>query len=203
MWNDLLSQMPDREEAARSNLLLAIISEVFENGTVSLILDGMQTATQKAYKTLASAWPLEAGDRVVVMKQSGTYVVLGPIGSGGSSSDVLPIENGGTGDSGVTVISTISEIITPSTGVTISSARLAKWGKLAMLNVTFQSSSSTSLDTSMISVGRLLDGLRPRINAPLVSSQYSGLVWSTGYAYLYGKYTANTTVDAFATYLLS
>ena len=203
MWNDFRTLSNQEPETARSELLLATVSTIHEGGTVSLILDGMSAATQKTYKTLASAWPLAAGDRVVVMKQSGTFVVLGPIGSGGSSSDVLPIENGGTGDSGVTVISTISEIITPSTGVTISSARLAKWGKLAMLNVTFQSSSSTSLDTSMISVGRLLDGLRPRINAPLVSSQYSGLVWSTGYAYLYGKYTANTAVDAFATYLLS
>ena len=78
-----------------ATFLLAAVVSVIDTETVTLILDGMTAGTQKAYKVLSSAWPLAAGSRVVVMKLSGTYVVIGKIGpadgGGGGSSYVLPI----------------------------------------------------------------------------------------------------------------
>lgn len=70
-----------KAEKPASDLLLALVSVTYSDGTVTLILDGMSTALQKRYKTLSSAWPLAEGDRVVVMKLAGTYVVLGKIGN--------------------------------------------------------------------------------------------------------------------------
>lgn len=56
---------------------LATIGDTNSSGS-TLIFDGTTTATTKRYKNLrtgrGSAW---AGQRVVVMKQSGTYIILG------------------------------------------------------------------------------------------------------------------------------
>ena len=64
--------------------LLAVVNTVPDDYTVTLILDGMSSALQKPYQVLSSAWPLDVGSRVVVMKLSGTYIVIGKIGSADS-----------------------------------------------------------------------------------------------------------------------
>ena len=45
---------------------------------VRIIFDGTDQPTTKSYKRLSSA-SLSAGDRVAVIKASGTYIVLGKI----------------------------------------------------------------------------------------------------------------------------
>ena len=58
-------------------LYLATVGAVTSSG-VTLIFDGQTTATAKSYKRLSSYSPT-AGDRVLVAKMSGSYVVLGAI----------------------------------------------------------------------------------------------------------------------------
>ena len=58
---------------------LATVSSVTSDG-VHFVLDGQTAATQKGYKRLQNGQTLAAGARVVVMKQSGTYIVLGAFG---------------------------------------------------------------------------------------------------------------------------
>ena len=55
---------------------LATVSSVASDG-VHFVLDGQTAATQKGYKRLQTGEALAAGARIVVMKQSGTYIVLG------------------------------------------------------------------------------------------------------------------------------
>lgn len=45
----------------------------------TLILDGQTTASQKNYKRIDTGGTLTSGDRVVVVKISGTYVILGKL----------------------------------------------------------------------------------------------------------------------------
>lgn len=58
-------------------LYLATVNDITAEGA-TLIFDGATEATTKRFKSLrtgrGSAW---AGQRVVVMKQSGTYIILG------------------------------------------------------------------------------------------------------------------------------
>ena len=58
-------------------LYLATVNDITAEGA-TLIFDGATEATPKRFKSLrtgrGSAW---AGQRVVVMKQSGTYIILG------------------------------------------------------------------------------------------------------------------------------
>lgn len=46
---------------------------------VQIQLDGQSEAMTKRYKMLQVCRPLKSGTRVVVMKQSGTYIVLGEV----------------------------------------------------------------------------------------------------------------------------
>lgn len=85
-----------KQAAPSSEFMLATVDTIPDEYTVTLILDGMTNALQKPYKVLSSAWPLDTGYRVIVMKLSGTYVVIGKIGAadeggGGGGSYVLPV----------------------------------------------------------------------------------------------------------------
>ena len=196
----------EQEPVQRSEFLLATIATADSaSGTVTMILDGMTSAMQKSYKTLSGAWPLEVGDRVVVMKMSGTYVVIGKIGSASSPSDILPIANGGTGQSAVETETTLANIMSAGTNVTISSVSFSKWGKIAMLAGQFSRSTDQSLDTGSVTVGTLVEGKRPATTGMFAFTDYglgTGVVWSTGGIWVYGKYTANSSKRFSAIYLL-
>ena len=56
-------------------------AEVTEAG-VSLILPGQSAATQKYYRQVAIGGSVAAGDMVLVVKVSGTYVVIGAVMAG-------------------------------------------------------------------------------------------------------------------------
>ena len=62
-----------------AEVLLATVYSVGSGG-VRLTLDGQTYATRKWYKVLSSAsYSPTAGDRVMVVKMSGTYVVIGAL----------------------------------------------------------------------------------------------------------------------------
>ena len=61
----------------------ATIGAVYSDG-VSLLFDGADEATGKHYKVNRSA-SFAAGQRVYIVKDSGTYVVICPVGAPGSS----------------------------------------------------------------------------------------------------------------------
>lgn len=61
---------------------IATVGSLNSSG-ITLIFDGGSTATTKRYKSLATGrGSAFAGQRVVVMKQSGTYIVLGMLTDG-------------------------------------------------------------------------------------------------------------------------
>lgn len=64
-------------ESKNPDLYLATVAAV-SSGRASLTFDGETTATQKYYRHLASYTPA-AGHRVLVVKISGTYVILGRV----------------------------------------------------------------------------------------------------------------------------
>ena len=86
-----------------TDFYLGTVSEVSENG-VKVLFDGHSSATQKNYKQLTTGIELSVGDRIVIMKISGSYVVLGKISydqSGGGGGGSLYVKKSGdemTGD---------------------------------------------------------------------------------------------------------
>lgn len=158
-----------KEEGGNSSFLLAAVYSVnTENTAVTLLLDGTSTPTQKYYKALTGAWPLAPDDRVIVMKMSGTYVVVGKIGgkpddpdpptyiaapntvfagpatgteSGEATFRALTADDipGGGGEEMETVVETVvSNIITPTSPASVSEATFASCGKLASLHMIYR-----------------------------------------------------------------
>lgn len=72
-----------------TEFFLGTVNSVNNDG-VEITLDGQSTPMTKHYKQMVTGYSLSANDRVVVMKESGTYLVLGKIAlTGGSSSGLL------------------------------------------------------------------------------------------------------------------
>lgn len=74
-YQDLMESDPNEVQDAS----FAKIAEIYDDG-VTLIFDGMEEATQKRYQT-NSFVVFKVGDRVRVIKDSGTYVVEYPVGA--------------------------------------------------------------------------------------------------------------------------
>lgn len=73
-YQDLVSSEPNEVQDAS----FATIAEIYSDG-VTLIFDGMTEATTKRYLT-NSFVVFKVGDRVRVIKDSGTYIVEYPVG---------------------------------------------------------------------------------------------------------------------------
>lgn len=69
----------------------ATIGTIYSDG-VTLIFDGQTSESLKKYKVNASAY-FRKGDRVRVIKDSGTYVVEYPVGSPNASNMAMRIYN--------------------------------------------------------------------------------------------------------------
>lgn len=134
---------------AQAEFFLATIGTVYTDG-VKIIPDGETEQTQKPYRTMASAYPApKAGDRVVVMRHSGTCVVLGRID--------MPLAE-------TWLTTTASDVLTTNENFTVSSLSFAKSGKTASLYVsgTFQ---VTSTGSSEVTVFTMKQGFRPKITS--------------------------------------
>lgn len=69
---------PALPDPVRDQLTLATVGSVTAGGT-TLILDGSGSATTKRFKRVVTGQTLAAGDRVLVVRLSGTYLILGKI----------------------------------------------------------------------------------------------------------------------------
>lgn len=83
-------------------IFLATVATV-SSGGVTLLFDGQETASTKKYKILLNGAPLEAGDRVAVVKYSGTYLVLGAIGLTDPYADAYVKKSGDTMTGALTI----------------------------------------------------------------------------------------------------
>ena len=162
-------------KAPETDFYIATVTGVSSSGA-RLLFAGESSATSKYYKCLASA-NVSTGDRVVVMKQSGTYVVLGTIGGSGSNMIYTDV---------------VSQILVPASGFTVNFARYAQYGKVAMLWFRFYVSTAITTTTTF-KVCDMVSGKRPYMFAAPV------LFWSSSQGYinpdgdLYVRGTASDT----------
>lgn len=88
IFTDLLAE--NRGNDAGAEFFLATVASVDLSAGVTIIPDGDTAATTKKYKILTSGNSLlAAGDRVVVMRHSGTCIILGKIGTPGDLADFV------------------------------------------------------------------------------------------------------------------
>lgn len=78
--NDFYLELPGEKAGSTQQLYLATIGAWSSSAGATLIFDGQETFTTKRYKRLVNGATPAAGDRVLVLKMSGTYIILGKIG---------------------------------------------------------------------------------------------------------------------------
>lgn len=171
-----LSKAPDTE------FYLATVAEVGASG-VRLLFAGESSATSKYYKCLSST-NVSTGDRVVVMKQSGTYIVMGAIG-------------------GPTVITDPTEVFTMPSGFKCNFVYYAVWGKLAMVAASFKVVDAVTT-SGWTTWATLVAGKRPPslISANFTRTSYC-LINSTGEIQAAATVNPNENYTFSATYLLA
>ena len=114
----------------------------------------------------------------------------------------LPINHGGTGQTEVETVSTISSIITAASGWTITAAYIYKWGKMVMFRCLAKPSSAVSGSGNV--VGTLKSAYQPAVQAMAVYGYNSGCrIMTNGEVQVSGSITANTSITISSTYLLS
>jgi len=80
-----------------AEFLLGTVASVSTTYGVKIQLDGQDTAMSKYYKMLMTGAGIPSvGDRVVIMKHSGTYVVLGKVGIPQQDTDTKVSKSGDT-----------------------------------------------------------------------------------------------------------
>lgn len=174
-------------KAPETEFYLATVAGVSSSGA-RLLFAGESNATSKYYKCLDSA-NVSTGDRVVVMKQSGTYIVLG--GISGSSEET-------------TVITSLAQIATAKSGFRLVRGKYAQWGKLAMLYLQF--TPTTAITTAQeFAIATMVEGKRPALNAPVnYWTNNGGEITADGTVYAYGVCSnTSATYTVFSTYLLA
>lgn len=159
------------------------------SGKVKIKLDGQDAAMTKYFNSMCG--PIAADTRVVVMKQSGTYVVLGPVSNADMSSFA---------------ISKASNIITLESGFTAASCWYVQYGKIAMLFMNINVSTAIT-GTGSHKLGNMVAGKRPRVGTFLLSYSHSypgyinpgpnGDVWFTG------SMAVGSNYYMYATYILA
>lgn len=167
---------------------LATVAEYSATNGARLLFPGETEAQSKFYKCLDSAAALSAGARVVAMKQSGTYIVLGTV----------------SGDSTTFSTSNLSEIATAASGFTLVAGRYAQAGKVAQLYLQFRPTTAIT-SAQEFQVATLIQGKRPPFNAAVnYWTNNGGEILSNGRVLVYGTCT-NTSANytLFSTYLLA
>lgn len=114
--------LKDETTGGETEFFLATVTAWSDGKGAKIRLDGQDTTMSKYYKTICGA--VTAGARVVVMKKSGTFVVLGKLGMESADS--------------VEIITDVSKIFSSiKSGFSVSGATYVRYGKVAMFTALF------------------------------------------------------------------
>lgn len=195
-FSDTEESMGTEGQDGQNFRLAAVYSVNQENTAVRLLLDGTSTPTQKYYKALTGAWPLVPDDRVIVLKMSGTYVVVGKIGgkpddpdpptyiaapntvfagpaTGETSAEatfraLTKDDIPGGGDVETIIETVVANIMTPKSPASVSKATFAYCGKYAVLNFTYRVGTAMQYDSSSAEIATLLEACRPATDTQVI-----------------------------------
>lgn len=173
--------LKDETTGGEAEFFLATVTEYNSSRGAKIRLDGQDTAMSKYYKIICGA--VNAGDRVVVMKHAGTFIVLGTIG-------------------GSHVVTDPTEVFTMPSGFKCNFVYYAVWGKLAMVAASFKVVDAVTT-SGWTTWATLVAGKRPPslISANFTRTSYC-LINSTGEIQAAATVNPNENYTFSAVYLL-
>ena len=95
-------------EKSEAEFFLGTVKAWSNAAGVQVQLDGQDSPMTKRYKMMLMCRPLRVGSRVVVMKHSGTYIVLGEISNPNSYKEISTLASDAAL---VTTVAKVNEII--------------------------------------------------------------------------------------------
>lgn len=95
---------------SNTELLLGTVIGRYTNG-LKIQLDGDDQPLDKLYKTMLTSHAMSAGDRVVILKMSGTYIALGALGMPQQRFYLNPLPDNATLAQCITQLNTIENIL--------------------------------------------------------------------------------------------
>lgn len=168
---------------------LATVVSNSNDGKMKIKLDGQDSAMTKWFHSMCGLVP--SNTRVVVMKQSGTYVVLGPV----SNADMTSF-----------AFSTASDIITLEEGFTAASCWYVQVGKVAMLFMNINVTSAIT-GTGTHKLGYMKSGKRPRVGTFLLSYSHTRPGYINpdpdGDVWFVGSMATGTNYYMYSTYIVA
>lgn len=97
-----------QNEKSEAEFFLGTVKACSNAAGVQVQLDGQDSPMTKRYKMMLMCRPLRVGSRVVVMKHSGTYIVLGEISNPNSYKEISTLAS----DAALaTTVAKVNEII--------------------------------------------------------------------------------------------
>lgn len=69
-----------KTEKSNAEFVMGTVVSAVSGRGITVRIDGQDSASAKAYKRLMTGSALNSGQRVLLIKMSGTYIVLGRIG---------------------------------------------------------------------------------------------------------------------------
>lgn len=168
-------------------VFLATVGSANSSG-VTLIFDGASAATTKRFKCIGTQ--PSASDRVAVLKQAGTYIVLGAISAAGGSGSSVYTE-------------VISEICSSSPDFTVTTAKYSQSGKLASIFIKGKWTRTTT-SQGWITCFTMNTGKRPVFeSAARAWLNTNAYIYANGNMYFYGTITQDSEATFTATYQLA
>lgn len=134
----------------------------------------------------------------------GNMWITGNLSASGSLTVGSPIavNMGGTGQTAVETISTISSIITADSNWTITACYIYKWGKMVMFRCLAKPTNAVSGSGNV--VGTIKSAYRPAVQAMAVYGYNNGCrIMTNGEVQMSGSVSAGTSITISSTYLLA
>lgn len=186
--DEVLRQQAD--SGGQAEFYLGTVTAWSNAAGVQIRLDGQDSAMTKRYKMiLMSQPPPKVGTRVVVMKQSGTYIVLGEIGKPNADEYYS---------------STPSDFLTTTEVYNVTGGNIVISGRVASIYVNgnwTRSESSTSAETTAFT---LKQGFRPRLTtAARAWRSAAAILYYSGDMKISGTFSANGGATFLATYIIA
>lgn len=96
-----------RKEKSEAEFFIGTVKAWSDETGVQIQLDGQDSPMTKRFKMMLMCRPLKVDARVVVMKHSGTYIVLGEISNPNGYKEISTLASGATLETTVTKVNEI------------------------------------------------------------------------------------------------
>lgn len=179
---------PEKSDKITSTEFLIATVESINTEGAALIFDGQSSVSQKRYKVLGTGCQPNVGDRVVVMKHSGTCVVLGSITNDGST---------------IYYTNELTDVATTAESFLVSSFYYSQCGKLAQFYVA-GTTTATLPASQWNTLITLKTGRKPKSQVVMVIwSNNMTLLATSGNASIWGSVASGTALTFSAIYILA